>query len=94
MTKVDKNYKTKEIFHYFNIQTNIDSVFGNWAVSSKGDVVNILYPCVIFSFHLNDCNWIETIKKKVWFEQESEDSLHDALIRADMIVCAQKVNHI
>ena len=36
--------KVLEQFHYFNIQADIDSVYGNWAVSTDGDVVNCLYP--------------------------------------------------
>ncbi len=39
--------KVLEQFHYFNIQSDIDSVYGNWAVSSDGDVVNSVYPYAI-----------------------------------------------
>lgn len=39
--------KIKEQFHYFNIQAEVDSVYGNWAVSTDGDVVNCLYPYAI-----------------------------------------------
>ena len=77
----DRN-KVKEIFHYFNIDGEIDSVYGNWAVSSRGDIVNYLYPFSIFAFHLKDDNWIEKMKQKVWFKPECEDSLKHALDRA------------
>ena len=41
-----------EQFHYFNIQADIDSVYGNWAVSTDGDVVNCLYPYAILAIHI------------------------------------------
>ena len=74
--------KIQELFHYFNIQNEVDSVYGNWAVSKKGDVVNFLYPYAILSIHLTDNNWIEKMQKKVWFKPECEDELKQALARA------------
>lgn len=81
-------YKEKilEQFHYFNIHADIDSVYGNWAVSSKGDVVNVVYPYVILSIHLFDVDWMEKMKNKVWFKPEYEDSLKKALERARIII--------
>ena len=79
------NNKIKEQFHYFNIQAEIDSVYGNWAVSSDGDMVNCLYPEAILAIHLNDTDWIGNIKSKVWFRPECEDALRRALERAKVI---------
>lgn len=78
--------KVLEQFHYFNIQADIDTVYGNWAVSTDGDVVNCLYPYAILSIHLNDINWIEKMKTKVWFKPECEESLMIALNRASEIL--------
>jgi len=77
--------KIKEQFHYFNIQAGIDSVYGNWAVSKDGDVVNSVYPYVILSIHLKDTDWLEKMKSKVWFKPECEDALKKALDRAKEI---------
>ena len=74
--------KIKEQFHYFNINSEVDSVFGNWAVSKDGDVVNSVYPYVILAIHLKDADWGEKIKSKVWFRPECEESLRKALVRA------------
>jgi len=79
------NNKIKEQFHYFNIHADIDSVYGNWAVSSDGDVVNYLYPYAILAIHFNDVDWLEKMKKKVWFKPECEDALRQALERAKVI---------
>ena len=74
--------KILEQFHYFNIQADIDSVYGNWAVSSDGDVVNYLYPYAILSIHLKDTDWIEKMRAKVWFKHECEQHLKQAIERA------------
>ena len=41
----------KEQFHYFNIQSERDSVYGNWSVSKVGDVVNSVFPYAVLSIH-------------------------------------------
>lgn len=84
-TRMNKD-KVKEQFHYFNIQADIDSVFGNWAVSTDGDVVNSVYPYVILAIHIKDMNWLEKTKSKVWFQTECEDALRMALNRAKEII--------
>lgn len=78
--------KILEQFHYFNIQADIDSVFGNWAVSTNGDVVNSVYPYAILVIHLKDVDWIKKMKTKVWFKPECEDSLSRALNRAQELL--------
>ncbi len=32
-----------EQFHYFNIHADIDSFYGNWALSTDSDVVNCVW---------------------------------------------------
>lgn len=77
--------KIKEQFHYFNILADVDSVYGNWAVSTDGDVVNYLFPYAILSIHFNDADWLDKMKQKVWFKPECEDALRQALERAKEI---------
>jgi hypothetical protein len=77
--------KVYQQFHYFNIQTDVDSVYGNWAVSKGGDLVNCLYPYAILSIHFHDTDWLEKMKTKVWFKPECEDALRKALERAEEI---------
>ncbi len=78
--------KIKEQFHYFNIQADVDSVYGNWAVSTYGDVVNCLYPYAILAIHFKETDWIEKMKTKVWFKPECEGTLGQALVRAKEIL--------
>lgn len=78
--------KILEQFHYYNIQADIDSVYGNWAVSTDGDVVNSVFPFAILSIHFNDDDWIEKMKTKVWFRPECVESLQKALNRAKEII--------
>ena len=78
--------KILEQFHYFNIQADVDSVYGNWAVSTDGDVVNCLFPYAILAIHFMDANWIEKMKTKIWFKPECEEALYQALERAKEIL--------
>ena len=78
--------KILEQFHYFNLQAEVDSVYGNWAVSTDGDVVNFLYPYAILAIHFKDANWMEKLKTKVWFKPECEEALSHALDRAKQIL--------
>lgn len=82
--------KILEQFHYFNIHAGIDSIYGNWAVSTDGDVVNSVFPYAILSIHFEDTDWLEKMKSKVWFRQECENSLSNALERARVIIKEQK----
>ena len=78
--------KVLEQFHYFNILADVDSVYGNWAVSTDGDVINCLYPYAILAIHFKEVNWIEKMKSKVWFRPECEDDLKNALERAKVLI--------
>ena len=78
--------KVFEQFHYFNILADIDSVYGNWAVSTDGDVVNCLDPYAILAIHFKDTDWMEKMKTKVWFKPECEEAFSQALARAQQIL--------
>lgn len=82
--------KVLEQFHYFNIHAKIDSVYGNWAVSTEGDVVNSLYLYAILSVHVKDTDWLQKMKKKVWFKPECEDALNMALAKAKEVIESKK----
>ncbi len=73
------NEKILEQFHYFKIQADNDSVYGNWAVSSDGDLVNSRYTYAILAIHFNDTDWMEEMNTKVWFKPECEEALKYAL---------------
>ena len=78
--------KVIEQFHYFNIQADIDSIYGNWAVSTDGDVVNSVYPYAILAIHFKEANWLEIMRMKSWFRPECEKELSKALRRAQEII--------
>ena len=78
--------KVVEQFNYFNIHADVDSVYGNWAVSTDGDVVNCLYPYAILAIHFKDTDWMEKMRSKIWFKPECEESLCKALERANTII--------
>ena len=84
--------KIFEQFHYFNIQAGIDSVYGNWAVSTEGDVMNSVYPYAILAIHLKDVDWMAKMKTKVWFRPECEEALKQALDRANEIIYNKNIH--
>ena len=77
--------KVKEMFHYFNIESEVDSIYGNWAVSEQGDVLNYLYSYVVFSIHLYDDDWYSEVKSKSWFKDDCMDDFNKAYERAKNI---------
>ena len=83
--------KILEQFHYFNIQADIDFVYGNWAVSAEGDVVNSVYPYAILAIHFKDNDWMEKMKTKVWFKPECEEAFSKALERAREISTTNEI---
>ena len=83
---MDIREKALEQFHYFNIESELDSIYGNWAVSSDGDVVNSVFPYAILSIHFDDEDWVRLLRKKVWFKPECESCLMKALDRAGKIL--------
>ena len=83
---MDNIKKILEQFHYCNIQSEIDSVYGNWAVSADGDVVNSVYPYAILAIHYKELDWLEKMKAKVWFKPECEVHLKNALDRAKSLI--------
>ena len=89
---MDKTEKILEQFHYFNIPKDVDSIYGNWVVSTDGDMVNYLYPYAIFAIHVNDCNWIDKLKKKIWFKSVCETEFQKALLRAKEILNNKETN--
>lgn len=78
--------KVLEQFHYFNIQAEVDSVYGNWAVSKDGDVVNSVYPYAILAIHFKDTDWMKKMRTKVWFRPECEEDLRNALKRVECLI--------
>lgn len=87
---MDNESKIREQFHYFNILADIDTVYGDWAVSTDGDVVNSVYPYAIMAIHFEGTDWLQVIRTKVWFKPEYEKTLLTALERAKVIIDCKK----
>lgn len=80
--------KIDELFHYFNVRSEVDSVYGHWAVSKNGDVVNYVYPYIIMSIHLDEENWLDVLRSKIWFREECTQDIKMAIERAKEIKIA------
>lgn len=77
-----KAKKIQEQLHYFNIHSEMDSVYGNWIVTKNGDVVNFEYPIAVLSVHLYDQEWQKQIEGKEWLDSSYKEEFKKAIKRA------------
>lgn len=82
MEEIIVDSKIKEQFYYFNIESEVDSAYGNRAVPKDGNEVNSVYPYAILTIHLKNVVWMEKMKTKVWFKPECEEYSRHVLSRA------------
>ncbi len=89
------NYTVEEAFEFFKVKSRVKKEFGFWAVSEDGDVVLHSPDCAlyaIFSYQLQEQNWLEHLKTKEWFKEEVESNFPDALNYAKNIAYEKRVN--
>lgn len=41
--------------------------FGDWVVTSDGDVINVENYYPIYSYQINDDEWLAQLRTKIWF---------------------------
>ena len=76
------NDKILEQLHYFNIQSKVDSVYGDWVVTEDGDLVNFVYPFAILHVNIEECDWLIEIKRKSWYDLGTEKHFLSAFDKA------------
>lgn len=70
--------KQEFLVNSYNVTSEIEREFGHWLVTSDGDVINYKYPYPIYSYHLNDDEWLAQLRQKSWFIQDEESNFLDA----------------
>lgn len=85
-----KEEEIKELYDYYNVKSDIESVFGGWTVSTDGDVINIPYRYPIYCYRLNEGldSWLDHLRSKTWFDAENECEFVKAFQRATQIINA------
>ena len=81
--------KINEVFEFYNVQSDTDSVFGNWAVSKDGDVINLenMYPIYTYQVQSTGVDeWVDHLTEKTWFDANEEKDLRKSYMRAEEIL--------
>lgn len=77
--------RAEELFEHNRANTQVVNIFGDWAVNSDGDIININDTCAkypIFSNRQNlksDEELIEHLNSKTWFDINQKTNLLEAL---------------
>ena len=78
-----EQYRIKKILEGYDIQSEVDSIYGDWVVTKDGDLINIKWTYPIYSYEVNHTHWLAHLKEKKWFERSS---FMDAFNRACKIL--------
>lgn len=81
--------KINEVFEYYNVPSEIDSTFGDWAVSKDGDVINLEHKYPIFTKQVQSTGideWVDHLTEKTWFDANEEKDLRKSYMRAEEIL--------
>lgn len=81
--------KIKEVFDYFDIQSSVDSEFGDWIVSNNADVINVGKGYPIYTYqveHKSIDDWLDHMRDKSWFDTTEESNFQKAYERAEEIL--------
>ena len=78
-----------EVFGYYNVQTEVDATFGNWAVSKDGDVINIEHMYPIYTKQVESTGvdeWLDHLEEKAWFSTAEKRDFMSSYARAEEIL--------
>lgn len=86
MATVDK---IKSVFEYYNVNSEVDSEFGNWVVSKDADVINVEKAYPIYTNRVKNegvDSWLDHMRKKTWFDGVEDENFQKAYKRAEEIL--------
>lgn len=81
--------KINEVFEYYNVQSEIDSTFGNWVVSKDGDVINVEHMYPIFTNQVQSTvvdEWVDHLTEKTWFNGSEAEDFRKSYMRVEEIL--------
>lgn len=81
--------KIKGVFDMYEVQSGVDSEFGNWVVSKDADVINVdkMYP--IYTHQIKNSTldgWLNHMREKTWFNAQEDADFQNAYERAKEII--------
>lgn len=78
-----------KVFEYYEVPSEVDSIFGDWAVSKGGDVINIENRYPIYTKQVESTGideWVEHLAEKTWFNTNVENDFRNSYERAEEIL--------
>ena len=81
--------KIKAVFEMYEVQSDVDSEYGEWVVSEDADVINVdkMYP--IYTHQIINSTleeWLSHLREKTWFNAQEDADFQEAYGRAKEIV--------
>ncbi len=54
----------------YNVQSNVEEIFGEWIVTSDGDLISLQHHYPIYSYQIDDDTWLLHMEGKTWFDEK------------------------
>lgn len=73
--------KIANVLDYYDVKAKVESVFGDWVVTSNGDIINVEFMYPIYSYQLKDDgfeDWNEHLQEKTWYDACTEKNFKQA----------------
>ena len=81
--------KINEVFGVYQVPSEVDSTFGDWAVSKDGDVINVEHMYPIYTNQVQSTSvgeWVDHLTEKTWFDANEESNFTKSYARAEEIL--------
>ena len=81
--------KVKSVFEYYNVNSEVDSEFGDWVVSKEADVINVEKAYPIYTYRVENESvesWLDHMREKSWFDEVEDENFQKAYKRAEEIL--------
>lgn len=62
----------------YDVRSDVIGHYGNWVVTSDGDIINYEYAYPIYSYQVNDNEWLAQLRTKTWFNKKIETCFLEA----------------
>lgn len=77
--------KIKGVFEYYNVNSEVDSEYGDWVVSKDADVINVEKAYPIYTYRIENESvesWLDHMREKSWFNDVENENFQKAYKRA------------
>lgn len=79
----------RDAFDYYEVRSEVDSVYGDWVVSKDADVINVSKKYPIYTEQVKAeglDEWLDHMREKTWFDSKEDNDFQEAYSRAKEIL--------